>query len=84
MLAWRGAGGTLFSDGDIIHQRIQSPRTIFTSEYCPGGHYSRGDIIHSDTVTRKVDITFLVMGIATEIHLCALHMINISVGFFWP
>ena len=48
MLAWRGAGGTLFSDGDIIHQRIQSPRTLFTSEYCPGGHYSRGDIIHSD------------------------------------
>ena len=26
-----------------------SPRTIFTSELCPGGHYSRGDIIHSDT-----------------------------------
>ena len=23
--------------------------TIFTSEYCPGGHYSRGDTFHSDT-----------------------------------
>ena len=23
--------------------------TIFTSEYCPGGHYSQGDTIHSDT-----------------------------------
>ena len=22
--------------------------TLFTSEYCPGGQYSRGDIIHSD------------------------------------
>ena len=24
--------------------------TLFSSEYCPGGQYSRGDIIHSDTV----------------------------------
>ena len=23
--------------------------TLFSSEYCPGGQYSRGDIIHSDT-----------------------------------
>ena len=22
--------------------------TLFSSEYCPGGQYSRGDIIHSD------------------------------------
>ena len=26
--------------------------TLFSSEYCPGGQYSRGDIIHSDNVTR--------------------------------
>ena len=25
--------------------------TLFSSEYCPGGQYSRGDIIHSDNVT---------------------------------
>ena len=31
--------------GDSIHQG----GTIFTREYCPGGHYSRGDTIHSDT-----------------------------------
>ena len=31
--------------GDSIHQG----GTIFTGEYCPGGHYSRGDTIHSDT-----------------------------------
>ena len=24
--------------------------TLFSSEYCPGGQYSRGDIIHSDNV----------------------------------
>ena len=28
--------------------------------------------------------TVLVVGIATTIHLCALHMINISVGFIRP
>ena len=26
--------------------------TLFSSEYCPGGQYSRRDIIHSDNVTR--------------------------------
>ena len=34
--------------------------------------------------TRKVYITFLVMGRANGILLYALHMINISVGFIWP
>ena len=32
-------GGTLFTGGG----------TLFTSEYCPGGHYSPGDSIPSDT-----------------------------------
>ena len=41
-------------------------------------------VFHTIPNTRKVDIIFLVMGIATEIHLCALHMINISVGFILP
>ena len=35
-------------------------------------------------ITTKVDITFLVMGIATAIHLCALYVVNISVGFIRP
>ena len=30
-----------------------SGRTIFTGEFCPGGHYSLGDIIHCDTGAKK-------------------------------
>ena len=41
-------------------------------------------VFHTIPITGKVDFTFLVMGIASEIHLCALHMINISVGFIRP
>ena len=36
-------------------------------------------VFHALPITRKVDITFLVMVIVAAIHLYALHMINISV-----
>ena len=68
MLAWRGAWGTLFSDWDIIHQRIQSSRTLFTSEYCPGGHYSRGDIIHGGTLFTPTTASIIMISLNAAVH----------------
>ena len=38
--------------GDIIHWG----GTVFTSEKCPGGQYSRGDSIHSYTVSVEMEV----------------------------
>ena len=41
-------GGTLFTKGGQFPLVYFVRGTIFTSEYCPGGHFSWGDTIPSD------------------------------------
>ena len=48
--------------------------TLFSSEYCPGGQYSRGDIIHSDTVSVQISVHSPVHESSPESRVHVLHL----------
>ena len=51
-------GGTFFTKEGTVFPSESCPRgTNFTREFCPGGHYSQGDNLNCDTVT-KVERNF--------------------------